>query len=228
LGRLYKYDSAKTVKNWLRPLKHRLFGKSSIYKVMDEVAAMEGGASRVRVIFDVGAANGEYAVHFLKKFPDAVVYCFEPLKDSFEKLKQNTLPFGQRAKLFNFALYKENAELDFYVQPSRDGSSLYQARNAENVVKIQAKRLDDFVAEQKIGKIDFIKIDVEGAEKEVIDGGPRTFKENILNAFIEMQPAIKGYYSPDYALVFEHMRSFGFGFAGVFGDYFFSKLLPRQ
>jgi len=37
--------------------------------------------------------------------------------------------------------------------------------------EIQVRRLDDFIKEQKIEHIDFVKIDVEGVEKEVLVGG---------------------------------------------------------
>jgi hypothetical protein len=68
---LFKFESVKWVKNRVRPIKHWLVGKDGIYKVMDEVAALHGGANNVATIFDVGAATGEYTLHFLKHFPRA-------------------------------------------------------------------------------------------------------------------------------------------------------------
>ena len=229
LGWFYKFDSVRALKNLVRPFKHLLFGKSGVYKVIDDVARLEGGAGRVSVVFDVGASVGEYALQFLRDFPSATVYCFEPVPESFDKLKERMRSYESRVRLFNVALSDRNGISELYVSPHRDGSSLVlKDFPGLKPMNVPVMRLDDFAAEHGIGKIDFIKIDVEGFEKEVIDGGQRVFRDAISNAFIEIQPEFKGYYSVDHVKVFELLHDYGFGFAGVFGDYFFSKLLPHK
>lgn len=227
LGKAYQYESVKKIKNVLRPVKHALFGKNGIYKAMETVAELEGGAANVKIIFDIGAAGGEYVLHFLGYFSNAIIYCFEPSREQFEELEWRTKKFKDRIRLFNHGLYKEAATLDFNVAPYRDASSLLVKKDIHGsiVEKVIVKRLDDFIAEHKIGKIEFMKIDVEGVEKEVIEGGLLTMKNLVDNLYVEIQPAFKGYRNPDYIKVFQYLYDCGFGFIGVFEDYFFSKLI---
>ncbi len=89
--------------------------------------------------------------------------------------------------------------------------------------EIQVICLDDFAREQKIKHIDFIKIDVEGVEKEVLEGGKETFQNKIDNVFIEISPLRKGLHSRDHLDIFQFLYERGFTFIGSYGDYFFSK-----
>jgi len=81
--------------------------------------------------------------------------------------------------------------------------------------KIRLLKLDEFVNKEKIAKIDLIKIDVDGVEKEVIEGGADTFKNKIDNAIIEISPLRKGVHSSDYIDVFKYMHEAGFTFVGL-------------
>ena len=229
LGKLYQHESIKRMKNLLRPAKHALFGKRGIYQVCEEVARLEGGVRKVNVVFDVGAATGEYAVHFAKTFPEAHIYCFEPLPDSFRKLERRIQPYQGRVHAFPYGLYRNDEMKDFYVAAYRDASSLFN-RNlpGSEIRKVRFRTLDDFVRENAIQKIDFMKIDVEGAELDVIKGGEKSFRHLIDNVFIEIQPSFKGFYSPDHKDLFSALYEHGFGFGGVMEDFFFSKLLPGR
>ncbi|MBI2888851.1 MAG: FkbM family methyltransferase [Candidatus Liptonbacteria bacterium] len=229
LAKLYQYELVKRMKNALRPLKHALFGKEGIYRAMEEVARLHGGADQVRVIFDVGAATGEYAEHFLKYFTRATVYCFEPLPSSFKVLERRTQPYRDRAKLFNYGLSDAEGDATFHVAPYADASSALDKGIPGTVsAAVRMRRLDDVVKELGLTAIDFAKVDVEGTEREVLEGGREAFKNAVASAFIEIQPQFKGYYARAHIEVFDMMQKFGFGFGGAFEDYFFSKRLPCQ
>ncbi len=228
LAKLYQYEWAKRMKNALRPLKHALFGKEGIYRAMDEVARLHGGADKVRVIFDVGAATGEYALHFLKYFPRATLYCFEPLESSFRALERRMQPYRDRVKLFNHGLSNVDGNIAFHIAPYADASSALNKGIPGTVsATVRMRRLDDVVKELGLTAIDFAKVDVEGTEREVLEGGRETFKNAVTSAFIEIQPQFKGYYARDYIEVFDVLQKSGFGFGGAFEDYFFSKRLPH-
>ena len=219
-SKLYSYELVKSAKNRIRPVKHLLFGKNGIYWVMDEVARGAGGADKVKTIFDVGAATGEYALHFLKKFPKATIYCFEPLPAQFEQLQRRMKNFGDRVQLFNFGLYNHEGEATFYEAPYKDASSVIEGRGMATTVMM--RRLDEVIKELPVNHIDFIKIDVEGVEREVIEGGMKTLGDMVDNAFIEIQPSFKNY-NGDHLVVFERLERLGLKFVGCFEDYFFSK-----
>src|SRR3989344_3775361 len=122
-GRLYQYEAVKIVKNAVRPAKHLVCGKDGIYAAIDEVRYAFGNrAEDIRVIFDIGAAKGEYAVHFLKAFPNATVHCFEPGERSFEILRRRTAPYRDRVKLYNLGFFSHNGTETFHETPHGDSS----------------------------------------------------------------------------------------------------------
>jgi len=79
------------------------------------------------------------------------------------------------------------------------------------------------VKEQGIKHIDLIKIDVEGVEKEVLEGGINTLRDKIDNVFVEISPLRKSPDSSDYLEVFKMLHNCGFAFIDVSVDFFFSK-----
>jgi FkbM family methyltransferase len=164
------------------------------------------------------------------KRSNARIHCFEPQPDSFKKLAERTKPYASRVQLYNYGLYDHAGPATFHVSAYRDASSLLDKGVGDTTdITVALMRLDDVVASDSVEKIDFMKIDTEGAELGVIKGGPMAFKDKILSAYIEIQPQFKGYYSSAHIELFQSLHDFGFGFAGVFGDdYFFSKLLPRS
>lgn len=229
LGVLYRFEFVKNIKNLVRPVKHRFFGKNGIYRAIDEVGRLAGGADKVRVVFDVGATTGEYALHFLRAFPKAIIYCFELFSDSFAQLVKRTALYAGRVRLFPYGLYDHEGQRALYVSPHPDGSSFLDKRiGFKKKMIVRVRRLDDVVYEERISNIDFLKIDVEGTEREVLAGGSQAIKEKVVSAFVEIQPQFKGFHSRDHVAVFEKLADAGFSFWGFYhDDYFFSKLFPH-
>jgi FkbM family methyltransferase len=146
------------------------------------------GGEKARTIIDVGAYLGETAEWFSVLFPNATVWAVEPFPDSFAELALTSNP---RIKPFNFAVtnFDGQVQLHFNAIPhtngiypinseSSDSLSIVQAgvdtnKHANSTVgdlTVNARSLNSFVAEQNIQKIDLLKIDVQGAEVDVLDG----------------------------------------------------------
>jgi FkbM family methyltransferase len=131
---------------------------------------------KINTIFDVGANVGQFASLIRKEIPQSYIYSFEPNPKSFAKLEYLTIP---NHKVFNIGLGKENSEMILYDYKSDEGSE-HAALNKEVITaihnsdfsetKVQIKRLDSFCAAHDISKIDFLKIDVEGFEHDVLLG----------------------------------------------------------
>lgn len=231
LDYLYEYDWARTLKEYLRPFKHALLGKGEVYLVIEDIGKARGADNPVRTIFDVGAAIGDKTITFLKSFPDAAVYCFEPQEESLIRLKRRTRQWGGRVKAFGVGLGTRECTADLHIISHRDASSLLtfpkylkdQGKKEVYTKEVAIKNLDDVVAANKIDRIDLIKIDVEGAEKGVLEGGYNTFQNKVDNIFIEIDPWRKDPRSADHIDVFKFLHDAGFTFIGVYGDYFFSK-----
>lgn len=227
LAKYWRSDLGMKLKDKLRPVKHFLVGKNGIYKAIDRVNELERAAGRaIGVVFDIGAAIGEAALPMLRAFPRATVYCFEPIPSRYEQLKKRTALFRHRVRYFNHALFDRNDSAEFAVHLNHPDSSSFLRGSgpAADTIIVKRRRLDDVVKELSVPRIHFMKIDVEGVEKEVLGGALATLKITD-NVFIEISPLRKGFHNRDYIDVFEHLHSAGFSFEGVYGDYFFTKLL---
>jgi FkbM family methyltransferase len=165
-------------------------------------------------IFDVGANIGWYSVHLSKKLPNAKIYSFEPLPGTFEQLKRNVeLNKIQNISLNNFAFSDSVKKLSFYYSPALTGasSSVNITENDSMVlVECQANTIDNFVAENNIQAIDFIKCDVEGAEFMVYKGSAASierFKPIVFTEMLRKWSAKFGYHPND---IIAFYRGFGY------------------
>lgn len=141
-------------------------------------------------VLDVGANVGWYTLNIMKQYPAMNVFSFESVPVSYERLKNNlklnNLDINQ---LINIGFYKENGEMEFYYDIEGSGaSSLVNLRDKEKINKIlvTVKKLDDWIADNKLDSIDFIKCDVEGSELLVYQGGEDSIKKYHPIVFSEM------------------------------------------
>ena len=230
LTKLYQYDFVRNIKDQVRPLKHFILGKDGIYFVVDQIKKARGDQF-VKTIFDVGAAFGDTTITFLKSYPEATIYCFEPQKQSFDRLRRRVRKDFNRVKFFNIGLYDKQGFLDFHVASYRDSSSilplsdsiLAQGIYEVDVRKIKVMTLDVFIKKHSVDRIDLIKIDVEGVESALLKGGAETFKNKIDNVFIEISSSIKEINSAEFRDIFDFFYQAGFTFVGCYVDFFFSK-----
>ena len=118
------------------------------------------------VVVDIGSNIGMFANVAYHKGADKI-YCFEPSDVAFECLERNK-PFNTQT--FKAAIGK-NIGLTSICLPSKDdtmGASIYQNEGIKNYSPILS--LDYLFSVGVFDKIDFLKIDCEGAEKEVFEG----------------------------------------------------------
>ena len=120
------------------------------------------------VVFDIGAFKGDTAYFFSKKCSNkARIYAFEPDENNYKVL----LKIKEKYKLNNvitknILLSNAEKEIDF----------ISMIENTPTIKK-NAITIDKFVEENNIEKIDYIKMDVEGAEKNILEGSIKTIKK---------------------------------------------------
>jgi len=147
-------------------------------------------------IVEVGAHYGEDSMRFLETFPKAKIYCFEPDPRNIEVFKQYVT--DPRAILNTTALAAEDGTAEFYqsYQPSEvqvpekydwidqsvydgkkinsSGASSLKKGHAHLLgppISVKTGRFDTwYAAHDEVVEIDLVWIDVQGAEKDVIDG----------------------------------------------------------
>lgn len=118
-------------------------------------------------ILDCGANYGFSILYFKKLFPDCEIVAFEPDKQIFEIMCSNLEPYNfQKLKLENAAVWKEDTILEFAAEGSLGGAITQLGTFDMNKSLVNAKQLKPYLQKRKV---DFLKIDIEGAEFEVLN-----------------------------------------------------------
>ncbi|MDR2087509.1 MAG: FkbM family methyltransferase [Dysgonamonadaceae bacterium] len=126
------------------------------------------------VVMDVGAWIGDFSAYAASR--GATAYAFEPVTETFELLRKT-------AELNNNAIYpvqkalsdKEGEAIISISNTNSGGNSIIMENNYEGE-KITLTTLDKFVLENGIEKVDFIKADIEGAERDLLKGATYVLK----------------------------------------------------
>ena len=140
-------------------------------------------------VLDVGANIG--LTTLLHSRLATKVHAFEPSPSTFELLQENVARAGLRnTTLHNVGLGEQPGSFDLTFAPqNRSGafvSNQTQASTGHTIERIQIDTLDRRVEVEKIGKIDMIKIDVEGFELHVLRGGRQTVTRDRPAVVLEM------------------------------------------
>jgi FkbM family methyltransferase len=119
-----------------------------------------------RIIIDAGANIGMASVFFAIKFPKAKIIAVEPESSNYELLVKNTSPYPNITAV-RAALWRNNQE----VSVCDAGSGHWGRTISDNggFERCRALTMDRLMAEHDLDCIDLLKIDIEGAEKEVFE-----------------------------------------------------------
>lgn len=132
------------------------------------------------VVIDAGANCGHLSIFFSKLVgQNGQIFAFEPDKFNVERIEKNkklNKDLFDNIKIVDLLLWDKNELIDFY-EAGTVGSSAIWMPDSAHCVKKQAIRIDDWVVKNTIQKLDFIKMDIEGAEIEALDGCVETIKK---------------------------------------------------
>ncbi|MBA3517015.1 MAG: FkbM family methyltransferase [Rhizobiales bacterium] len=125
------------------------------------------------VILDIGAGIGEFTLWCAEA--GARVLAFEPDPLACECLERNTAALPN-VRLFPYALWKEQANLRLHGSADTSESSLIEDGSYARLADTIAWPLDSLPAISALPVIDFLKVDGEGVEPEILAGGIRTLR----------------------------------------------------
>lgn len=147
-------------------------------------------------VFDVGANIGELTLLFSKFVTrGGIVHSFEPTPQTFEKLKSITsLASKKNVQLNQVAVSKNDGFINFNVYKEEFSSWNTSAfrplekygidLKPEDSISVPSITIDTYCLKNKIDRIDLLKIDVEGAELDVLDGAKKMFQEQKINCCV--------------------------------------------
>lgn len=142
-------------------------------------------------VIDIGANNGDVSLHAARLLAGSgYVYSFEPDPWNFKRFMENlSLNNLKNITAYNMGIGNSTGTADLAVIDDRNRgmnriSSFVNEDSPFNPVEII--RLDDFVQQQVSGKIDIVKIDVEGYEMKVLEGAKVTIETHGPILFIEL------------------------------------------
>ena len=136
------------------------------------------------VVLDIGAHAGAFSVKIAKKVHRGLVIAVEPHPSSFKFLIQNIRINKLRNVIpLNVALCRKTGKTRLYLTSGAHTSSTMRRTN--RWLEVPAETLDNVVRRLKLRRVDFIKIDAEGAELEILKGGEDILKSNRLKLSME-------------------------------------------
>jgi FkbM family methyltransferase len=212
---------AREIARAARRYLHRFRGFSYDFKEGGEENVLRRLARfPVRTVFDCGANLGHWSSLAQGFFPQAAFHTFEPSLENFERLKARLS--GANFLHQNIALGNESGTAEFkdYGPGSPLNTTLLQSDIHDSQVKAKIMRIplktgDAYCQDHRISQIDFLKIDVEGAEHLVLQG----FEQMLRNSAISIIQFEYGYANGDAHFLmkdfFRFFSSFGYLVAKV-------------
>jgi FkbM family methyltransferase len=122
----------------------------------------------VQTIFDVGANCGAASVYFARLFPQAQIHAFEPGADALSYLTINAARHAN-IPVHGIGLYSADTEMLLYqTEGATVMGSIHPHGANDQSERIQLRAADQWAIDHEISRIDVLKVDVEGAEVEVL------------------------------------------------------------
>ena len=120
----------------------------------------------INIIFDVGCREDSEFIHF-----GGEVHYFDPVNDFMKNLR-NQDNSNKLSYFNNFGLGKENKELYYYpkYESFYNRTTSCGVSNESDKILLNIKKAKNYIIEKNIGHIDFLKIDTEGHELDVLKG----------------------------------------------------------
>lgn len=149
------------------------------------------------MIIDIGANEGQKAIRYRGLFPNARIFSFEPVPDTFQILRSRCVG-DQQVETIQAAVSDECSTAPMYIVRHNVGNSLLKPvghwTETKATITVRTITVDEFCEERGIDSIDILKVDAEGSESAVFRGAEGLFRKRaIRNVFTEV------YFNPLYS-----------------------------
>lgn len=159
----------KTI-NYLKGKKRDFINRKQIKRVRpwfeingDNTLRLDYNLNRDSIVVDVGGYEGKWANDIYKKY-NCNIFIFEPIKEYYDKIVER-FKENPKIRVYNYGL--SNKDCDKQISLLNDSSSLF--KKSRNLQKITLVNASNFFNSEKIGKIELIKINIEGGEYDLLE-----------------------------------------------------------
>ena len=139
-----------------------------------------------KIILDIGAQSGIFSIYAANKSRNSIIYAVEPEEGNFNQLKNNIKLNLLSKRIFTIkkALANRNGKINLYVnEKSSRAHNLYSGKGKSQIVDVI--KIEDLLDDLKIKTCDIIKMDIEGAEYEVLFNCSKKILSKIKKIFLE-------------------------------------------
>ncbi len=167
------------------------------------------------VVIDAGANEGVLSLVYSKKVGiNGKVFAFEPDSQNMIFLKKNILLNNNSENIESIikGLWSQDDTIKFY-EAGTVGSSIFYEDENSTKVSIQVTSIDSFVQLKAINNLNFVKMDIEGAEIEALKGAVKTIKKLRPNFAIASYHIVDG--QPTYILIEEIFNEINYPYKTV-------------
>ena len=213
--------------NFKNLIEHLLASRPSLYRVAHSVRSFPNPDKLIfskfikkgDIVIDCGANVGLYT-NFIRSIvgKSGFVHAFEPIPSTFKNLQTNTKDYASLNNyiLNNLGLYKKRENLTAYIPDSIHGHASLNNHISEwksdsiEEVSIELTTLDSYFSEKKLKKIDFIKMDIEGAELDALEGGQQTLSEYTPTLHLEVNSKLLKNFKRAPSDLFKFLKPLGY------------------
>lgn len=136
------------------------------------------------IIVDIGAHIGSFSVFSSQYAKNVISYEASPenYKLLIENIRLNSL---KNIKAQNTAIYSKKCKMDFVLDKGNTGGNSFYLNSQKGKLQINAIPLSQIFTDHKLNRIDFLKMDVEGAEYEILLNTPKKYLDKINKIALE-------------------------------------------
>jgi FkbM family methyltransferase len=128
-----------------------------------------------KTLIDIGSNIGEFSYFAWQKYlPNIDIFCFDPDPIAIKCIQNNLLDCDFNH--YPIALSNTNGESTFWLKPESADSSLHKSSSEPIEFKVKTKTLDEVFSQVNFSRPALLKMDAEGHEPEVLEGGRKTLE----------------------------------------------------
>lgn len=183
----------------------------------------------IECIVDVGANIGQSAVSLHRLFPHSTIHCLEPVPATFRQLKKN-IRLVPNTKCYCLALGRKSGSVKIHLNKASESNSLlpnkanfrdytdgWDGLEPRGGCTVKISTLDAWLKKYAIKRVDFLKIDTQGSDIQVLYGARQALNDRLIR-FISVEAMFVPIYmrQGSFCKVMELLSVYEFQFCGFF------------